>query len=271
MTAPVHARKRFGQHFLTSPQVIDSIVAAIAPRAGDTLVEIGPGRGAITEPLAKSGVTLHAIEFDRDLAGWLEERFAGTPNVSIVQADALRFDFASLGARLRVVGNLPYNISTPLLFHLLEFSDSIEDLHFMLQKEVVDRMAASPGTKAYGRLTIMLGCRMTVEPLFDVPPDAFDPPPKVTSAVVRLRPRPPAEIVVENVAVLSKLVAQAFSQRRKTLRNALRAVATPEALEAVGIDPGSRAETVPVETWAALSNYLAARSVEFPSGHSSTL
>lgn len=268
MTAPVRARKRFGQHFLTSPQVIENIVDAIAPRAGETLVEIGPGRGAITKPLSKSGVTLHAIEFDRDLAGWLEQRFAGAANVSIVQADALRFDFASLGAGLRVVGNLPYNISTPLLFHLLEFSDSIEDLHFMLQKEVVDRMAASPGTKAYGRLTIMLGCRMTVEPLFDVPPDAFDPPPKVTSAVVRLRPRPAGEIAVADEAVLSKLVAQAFSQRRKTLRNALRAVAGPEALEAVGIDPGSRAETVPIASWAALANYLVAQAVEFRSGGS---
>ncbi|HET6629695.1 MAG TPA: 16S rRNA (adenine(1518)-N(6)/adenine(1519)-N(6))-dimethyltransferase RsmA [Woeseiaceae bacterium] len=258
MTAPLRARKRFGQHFLTSPDVIHRIVGAIAPRAGDTLVEIGPGRGAITEPLAKSGATLHAVELDRDLARRLEERFAGAANVSIVQADALRFDFASLGAKLRVVGNLPYNISTPLLFHMLEFSDAIEDLHFMLQKEVVERMAASPGTKDYGRLTIMLGCRMTVEPLFDVPADAFTPPPKVTSAVIRLRPRPAAEIAIENVAVLSKLVAQAFSQRRKTLRNALRAVAAPEALEAVGIDPGSRAETVPVATWVALANQLAA-------------
>ncbi len=257
MTAPGRPRKRFGQHFLASPDVIDRIVRAIAPQAGETLVEIGPGRGAITEPLAKTGVTLHAVEFDRDLARLLEERYAGAANVSIVQADALRFDFASLGSGLRVVGNLPYNISTPLLFHMLEFSDAIEDLHFMLQKEVVDRMAASPGTKEYGRLTIMLGCRMTVEPLFDVPPEAFSPPPKVTSAVVRLRPRPRGDIAVRDTRALSALVARAFSQRRKTLRNALKGAVDPADLEALGIDPVARPETVPPKEWIALANRLA--------------
>ena len=256
MSAAGRPRKRFGQHFLTSPWVIDRIVAAIAPQAGDTLVEIGPGRGAITEPLAKSGARLHAIEFDRDLVRRLSERFAGTSNVSIVEADALRFDFASLGPALRVVGNLPYNISTPLLFRLIGFSEVVQDLHFMLQKEVVDRMGASPGTKSYGRLTIMLGCRMTVEPLFDVPPDAFEPPPKVTSAVVRLRPRPGGEIPIGNEGLLSRIVARAFSQRRKTMRNALKGTATPEDLEAAGIDPGTRPETVPITGWIALANGL---------------
>ncbi len=259
MTVPVRARKRFGQHFLTSPHYIERIVAAIAAKPGDTLVEIGPGRGAITEPLAKSGARLHAIELDRDLARLLEQRFAGTGNVSVVEADALRFDFGSLGPGLRVTGNLPYNISTPLLFHLLGFAACLDDLHFMLQKEVVDRLAASPGTKAYGRLTIMLGCRMTVEPLFDVPPDAFTPPPKVTSAVVRLRPRPPREIALGNEAALSKLVARAFSQRRKTLRNALKGAAGPEDLEASGIDPAARPETVPIPDWVALANRLSAK------------
>ncbi len=258
MKAPGRARKRFGQHFLASPDYIERIVAAIAPRPDDTVVEIGPGRGAITEPLAKSGARLHAIELDRDLAGWLGQRFAAA-NVSIIQADALRFDFASLGNELRIVGNLPYNISTPLLFHLLDFSNAVVDLHFMLQKEVVDRLAASPGTKDYGRLTIMLGCRMTVEPLFEVPPQAFTPPPRVTSAVVRLRPRPAGDIAVENEATLSTLVARAFSQRRKTLRNALNGVASPEELEAAGIDPAARAETVPISAWIALANRLSAR------------
>ena len=259
MTAPVRARKRFGQHFLTSPHYVERIVDAIAAKPGDTLVEIGPGRGAITEPLARSGARLHAIELDRDLARLLEQRFAGAGNVSVVEADALRFDFASLGAGLRVTGNLPYNISTPLLFHLLEFAACLDDLHFMLQKEVVDRLAASPGTKAYGRLTIMLGCRMTVEPLFEVPPDAFSPPPKVTSAVVRLQPRPPGEIAIENVGALSKLVARAFSQRRKTLRNALKGAAGPEDLEMTGIDPAARPETVPIAHWVALANRLSAK------------
>lgn len=259
---PLRARKRFGQHFLTSPDYIHRIVAAIAPRPDDTLVEIGPGRGAITEPLARSGARLHAIEFDRDLARWLEQRFAQAENVSIVEADALRFDFASLGGTLRVVGNLPYNISTPLLFHLLGFAARLDDLHFMLQKEVVDRLAASPGTKDYGRLTIMLGCRMTVEPLFEVPPEAFSPPPKVTSRVVRLQPRSTGEIVVRDEQVLSRLVARAFSQRRKTLRNALKGAAAAEDLEAVGLDPAVRPETVPIAGWAALANRLSARMNE---------
>jgi 16S rRNA (adenine1518-N6/adenine1519-N6)-dimethyltransferase len=256
MSPPARPRKRFGQHFLRNPSFIDRIVGAIAPEADDTLVEIGPGRGAITVPLSNSGAKLYALEFDRDLVSWLEQRFAGTTNVSIVEADALRFDFATLGRKLRVVGNLPYNISTPLMFHLIEFSDCLEDLHFMLQKEVVDRLTASPGTKSYGRLTIMLGCRMTAEPLFEVPPDAFEPPPKVTSAVVRLQPRPPADIAIRNTSLLSQIVARAFSQRRKTLRNALKGTATPEDLEAAEIDPTLRPEAIPISAWVALANNL---------------
>src|SRR5690606_19929994 len=194
-------RKRCGQHFLHDPHYIGRIVSAVAPAPGDRLVEIGPGRGAITVPLARSGAELCAPEVDRDLAALLRERFAGMDDVTIVEADALAFAFAALGSDLRVVGNLPYNISTPLLFRLIGFRGHLRDLHFMLQKEVVDRMAAAPGTRAYGRLTVMLGCYMTVERLFDVPPGAFVPPPRVTSAVVRLRPRPQGEVRIADEAL----------------------------------------------------------------------
>ncbi len=251
-------RKRFGQHFLTDPGVIGAIVNAIAPRADETLVEIGPGPGAITVPLAKRVQALHAIELDRDLAARLRTQFAGHDNVTIHEADALAFDLRSLGERLRVVGNLPYNISTPLLFWLLEQRDVIVDMHFMLQKEVVDRMAAGPGSKAYGRLSIMLGCYLDIEALFDVDAYAFEPPPEVTSSVVRLTPRPDDEIDIHDPDRLSRIVATAFSQRRKTLRNALKTVASEEDLAALQIDPGLRPENVAVEDWVALANRLAA-------------
>jgi 16S rRNA (adenine1518-N6/adenine1519-N6)-dimethyltransferase len=257
MSASPRPRKRFGQHFLTSSEAVERIVRAIAPQPGDTLVEIGPGHGAITAPLAASGARLHAVELDRDLVRSLETAFENFGNVTIHQADALRFDFSSVGPSLRVVGNLPYNISTPLLFRLLEFTSSIRDMHFMLQKEVVDRLAAPPGGKAYGRLTIMLGCRLHVEPLFEVAASAFRPPPKVTSAVVRLRPRTEAPIRIVDEELLSGLVAQAFSRRRKTMRNATRGKAAADDLEAVGIDPGSRPEQVAMASWVALANRLA--------------
>jgi 16S rRNA (adenine1518-N6/adenine1519-N6)-dimethyltransferase len=259
MSAPHAPRKRFGQHFLNSRETAERIVAAIAPRVGDTIVEIGPGRAALTDGLAASGAEIHAIEYDRDLVPWLRERYAHTDNVFIHEADALRFDFSSLGPSLRIAGNLPYNISTPLLFRMIEYDRCIRDLHFMLQKEVVDRLTASPGTKAYGRLTIMLGCRMHAEQLFEVPASAFQPPPKVTSAVVRLWPRTTEPVVIDDEPLMSRLVAQAFSQRRKTLRNALKGTAGPEDLKEVGIDPGARAEEVPVTAWVALANHLAAR------------
>ncbi|MEX2496325.1 MAG: 16S rRNA (adenine(1518)-N(6)/adenine(1519)-N(6))-dimethyltransferase RsmA [Woeseia sp.] len=257
MSARHHPRKRFGQHFLTSRDTIDSILAAIAPRAVDTIVEIGPGRGAITAGLAASGASIHAVEFDRDLVPGLRENYAGVANVVIHEADALSFDYAALGPSLRIVGNLPYNISTPLMFRLLAFESSIFDLHFMLQKEVVDRLTASPGTKAYGRLTIMLGCRMHAERLFDVPPSAFQPPPKVTSSVVRLRPRLEDRLQISDPELMSRLVARAFSQRRKTLRNALKGTADAEVLQRFGIQPASRAEEVAVADWVALANHLA--------------
>jgi 16S rRNA (adenine1518-N6/adenine1519-N6)-dimethyltransferase len=250
------ARKRFGQHFLRDPGVVDAIVEAIAPCRDDTLVEIGPGRGAITRPLAGLAGHLHAIEFDRDLAARLRREFTEHPGVTIHEADALRFDYAALGRRLRVVGNLPYNISTPLLFALLECREHLADLHFMLQKEVVDRMTAAPGSKAYGRLGIMLGCRFAIEALFDVDRLAFDPPPEVTSSVVRLVPLAPDVYAIDDDKRLSRLVARAFSQRRKTIRNALAGVADPAALEAAGIDPALRPEAIPIAAYVRLANTL---------------
>jgi 16S rRNA (adenine1518-N6/adenine1519-N6)-dimethyltransferase len=251
-------RKRFGQHFLSSPEVIEQIVAAIAPNENEIIVEIGPGQAAITGPLADLSTELHAIEFDRDLAGSLEKRFAGDDHVTIHQADALDFDFSRLGEKLRVVGNLPYNISTPLLFHLLDYKACITDAHFMLQKEVVDRMCASPGSKSFGRLTVMLGCQMEMVPLFDVRPDAFSPPPRVMSSVIRMRPIPSPGIKIQDTELLASIVRSAFSRRRKTLRNALQGVAGIDALVAVDIDPGVRPEQVPIRDWVALANHIAA-------------
>lgn len=250
------ARKRFGQHFLTSGDIIQKIVAAIAPAHGDTLVEIGPGHGAITAPLAQRATMLHAIEFDRDLVATLEDRFGDCDNVVIHEADALRFDFASISEALRVVGNLPYNISTPLLFRLLDFRDVVIDMHFMLQKEVVDRMSAAPGVKDYGRLTIMLACRMEVVPLFDVAPHAFSPPPKVTSSFVRMRPLPHGRFDIRDPTTLDLIVRQAFSRRRKTLRNALKGIVSEADIGSAGLDPGVRPEEVPVIGWIELANNL---------------
>lgn len=251
-------RKRFGQHFLTSSEVIEQIVSAIAPREGETIVEIGPGQAAITDPLAALATELHAIEFDRDLAGRLIKRFSNNDKVTIHQADALDFDFSRLGDKLRVVGNLPYNISTPLLFHLLNFKTCIEDAHFMLQKEVVDRMCASPGSKSYGRLTVMLGCQMEMVPLFEVPPEAFSPPPRVTSSVIRMRPVAEPGIAIQDTDLLASIVRSAFSMRRKTLRNALQGVVEATDLAAVDIDAGIRPEQVPIPDWIALANHIAA-------------
>lgn len=251
------ARKRFGQHFLTSTETIRSIVAAIAPQQGQTIVEIGPGKAAITAPLADSGATLHAVEFDRDLVAKLKRQFADRDNVTVHEADALRFDFASLGDKLRIVGNLPYNISTPLLFHLLTYRKNVEDLHFMLQKEVVERIAASPGSKDFGRLTVMLGCRLEVVPLFDVPPGAFTPPPRVISSVVRMRPLAEGHFDIRDEAAFGNIVRQAFSRRRKTLRNALDGHVTVAELEAAGISPAKRPEEIPVKDWINLANQKA--------------
>jgi 16S rRNA (adenine1518-N6/adenine1519-N6)-dimethyltransferase len=254
------ARKRFGQHFLTDPAVIDAIIGAVHATEDDIVVEIGPGRGAITDTLARCAGHLHVVELDRDLAARLRSRYADDTKVTVHEGDALKFDFGELGERIRVVGNLPYNISTPLLFHLLDYRECIVDMHFMLQKEVVERMAAVPGSKAYGRLGIMLGCHLAVESLFDVPPEAFDPPPEVNSAVVRLDPLPPGTFEIDNEAALSALVAKAFMQRRKTLRNSLRDIVAAEDFEAVGIDPGLRPEQLPIADYVRLGNYLERKS-----------
>lgn len=255
-------RKRFGQHFLHDPGVIARIIGAIDPRPGDQLLEIGPGRGALTVPLLERTGRLTAVELDRDVIPELEQAAAGRGELTIHQADALRFDYGQLAspeAPLRLVGNLPYNISTPLLFHVLRYAASITDMHFMLQKEVVDRMAAPPGGKTYGRLTVMLAAVCRIEPLFDIGPGAFTPPPAVRSSVVRLTPwrEPPFEI--SDQATFAALVMEAFSKRRKTLRNALRAMLEADQIVAAGCDPGARPETLAPAEFAALSNRASKR------------
>jgi 16S rRNA (adenine1518-N6/adenine1519-N6)-dimethyltransferase len=253
------ARKRFGQHFLHDPGIVERIVRAVAPRPGEHLVEIGPGRGALTGAFLDAAGSLDTIEVDRGLASELQERHAGNPSLRVHEADALRFDFGALarerGGRLRVVGNLPYNISTPLLFHLLEHAAHLIDLHVMLQKEVVDRMVASPGTGQYGRLTVMLAPWVSIERLFEVGPGAFQPPPRVWSAVARLTVRSQPAFAVD--ARFGKVVAAAFSQRRKTLRNALRSYLDAPAIAAAGIDPGARPETLTPQQFGALANSAA--------------
>jgi 16S rRNA (adenine1518-N6/adenine1519-N6)-dimethyltransferase len=256
MGAPLRARKRFGQHFLHDPAVIDRIVRSIHPQPGERLVEIGPGRGALTRRLLEtSGAVIDAIEIDRDLAALLRDEFASHPRFTLHEADALEFDFQSLadarGGKLRIIGNLPYNISTPLLFHLLQNTGSIVDIHAMLQREVVARMAARPGNSDYGRLTVMLAPWVRVERLFDVGPGAFQPPPQIWSSVVRLIIRPePAFAVSPRFA---KVVAAAFAHRRKTLRNALKGLVTGEQIEACRIDPGIRPEEVAPEDFNSLA------------------
>jgi len=249
------ARKRFGQNFLVDDSVVDRILDAVRPAPGQRIVEIGPGQAALTGPLAESGARLELVEIDRDLAAGLRLRFAGRPDVTVHEADALEFDFAALAGagRIRLVGNLPYNISTPLIFHLLESSARVEDMHFMLQKEVVDRLAAEPGGRDWGRLSVMVRYHCEVTPLFDVPPEAFRPQPRVTSAVVRLTPRAAPAVDVPDLARFERLVARAFSQRRKTLRNSLRGWLDESAIRAAGVDPGARPETLGLESFAALA------------------
>ena len=252
------ARKRFGQNFLADASVVRRIVDTIAPRPEQVIVEIGPGQAALTGPLADSGAELHLLEIDRDLAAVLQRQFDGRANVRLHLGDALQADFAELcgGRPFRLVGNLPYNISTPLLFHALQWSGLITDMHFMLQQEVVDRMAASPGGKTWGRLSVMCQYHCEVTPLFTVPPEAFRPSPKVNSAFVRLVPhaRPPVRIA--DLARFERLLARAFSMRRKTLRNSLRGLLTADQIAAVGIDPGQRPETLSLQQFAALCDQL---------------
>ncbi|HET7729363.1 MAG TPA: 16S rRNA (adenine(1518)-N(6)/adenine(1519)-N(6))-dimethyltransferase RsmA [Usitatibacter sp.] len=245
-------RKRFGQHFLTDRHYLRRIVEAIDARPGDSMVEIGPGTGLLTAELAPKLDSLHVVEIDRDLAAALRERFAG--GVVVHEGDALEFDFASLPAPLRVVGNLPYNVSTPILFRVASVADRVADCTFLLQKEVVERMVAAPGTEAYGRLSVMLQYRFAMDKLLDVPPGAFTPPPKVDSAVVRMVPLGHGRPRARDDERFAALVGAAFAQRRKTLRNAVRAIAAADAFTRAGIDPGRRGETLSVAEFIALSD-----------------
>ncbi len=254
MTAHV-ARKRFGQHFLADEACVRRIVEAVAPRPGERLVEIGPGLGALTAPLLDRVETLHVVEIDRDIVARLRELWP-PERLVVHQADALEFDFAALGGRLRLVGNLPYNISTPLLFRVAALGDRITDAHFMLQKEVVDRMVAPPGGGEYGRLSVMLQYRFAMNKLFEVAPQAFRPPPKVDSAVVRMRPLDPVPEELADPALFAQMVTRAFTQRRKTLRNALAGLMDVRQMVSLGIDPGARPETLPVAAWVAAANWL---------------
>jgi 16S rRNA (adenine1518-N6/adenine1519-N6)-dimethyltransferase len=257
------ARKRFGQNFLVDHGVVARIVDAIDPRPGDEMVEIGPGLGALTEPLLARLAHLHVVELDRDLAARLRERYA--PERLIVhEADALQFDFAALPAPLRVVGNLPYNISTPLLFHLAGFAGRFVDLHFMLQREVVARMVASPSTSEYGRLSVMLQYRFRMQCLFIVPAAAFRPAPKVESAVVRLAPLARPAAAARDERLFAETVTRAFSHRRKTLRNALAGFASEADLRAAGIEPGLRAENLSVVEFVAISNLVSENAARPP-------
>ena len=251
-------RKRFGQNFLGDAHYVQRIVDAIAPRPGDRLVEIGPGLAALTRPLIERAGHIDAIEIDRDLAARLAGDFAPS-QLTLHVTDALAFDFATLGAGLRVVGNLPYYISSPLLFHLADYDALLTDVHAMLQKEVVDRMTALPATPEYGRLTVMLQALFRIAWLFKVPAGAFRPAPRVDSAVVRLVPLGEAKPAIADVGLFGRVVAAAFGQRRKTMRNALSTICDEAALEGAGIDPGARGEMLSVAQFVRLANALAGR------------
>lgn len=248
-------RKRFGQHFLRDSRVLQQIAALINVKATDHVLEIGPGQGVLTDLLAPIAGRLDAVELDRDLIQHLTERYRDLPQVHIHQGDALVFplrELAPAGQKMRVLGNLPYNISTPLLFRLFDLLDVIQDMHFLLQKEVVDRLCAQPGSASYGRLSVMAQYYCQNVSLLEVPPQAFNPPPKVDSALVRLLPRPQAPVTVSDVAQFSAFVAQAFSARRKTLRNVLKAYLSAADFESVAVDPGRRAETLSLDEFAKL-------------------
>ena len=252
---PHVARKRFGQNFLVSPGIVAKIVEAIRPQSNDVVVEIGPGLGALTEPLLARLAHLHVVEIDRDLIARLRERFPAD-RLAIHEGDALQFGFSGLGPGLRVVGNLPYNISTPLLFHLAACAERVRDMHFMLQREVVERMVAAPGGSEYGRLSVMLQYRFAMERLFLVPPDSFDPPPKVESAIVRMIPLPADALAAKDEALFAKVVSAAFGQRRKMLRNTLRDLIGEDALVALDIKPTARAEELGVAEYVRIANAL---------------
>ncbi len=254
------ARKRFGQHFLTDEGVTDAIVRAIAPQRDDSVVEIGPGLSALTAPLLHKLDHLTVVEIDRDLAARLRKQYPDT-QLTVVQADALQVNFSELGTGLRVVGNLPYNISSPLLFHLLNYADQVLDQHFMLQREVIDRMVAQPSSGDYSRLSVMLQSRYSMEKLFDVAPEAFDPPPRVVSAVVRMVPLPANRVIPKSQGAFASVVTRAFAQRRKMLRRGLGEWTALIDWEGLGIAPTSRAEELSVAQFIALSDHLLAAGV----------
>ncbi|HHT00880.1 MAG TPA: 16S rRNA (adenine(1518)-N(6)/adenine(1519)-N(6))-dimethyltransferase RsmA [Thiomicrospira sp.] len=252
-------KKQFGQNFLNNGHIINQIVASIRPQSDDHMVEIGPGEAALTTPLIDVVKRLEIIEIDNDLIGPLKIRFASKPAFNLHHTDALQFDYGSLlefepEQPLRIVGNLPYNISSPLMFHLLKYSDHIQDMHFMLQKEVVDRITAQPGIKAYGRLSVMIQYACQTEYLFTVGPENFTPPPKVESAIVRLLPYKQKPYIADDETTFAEVVKQAFSQKRKTLRNTLKGWLDAEQIESCGISPTARAETVSVEKFVELAN-----------------
>jgi len=252
---PHRPRKRFGQHFLVDAQVVERLVNSIGVRSGERMLEIGPGEGVLTRPLLAKGAQVTAIEIDRDLAGSIYDRLGQPPGLEVIQGDILRADLAGVnqGKPIRVVGNLPYNISTPILFRLFGQRALVSDMHFMLQKEVVDRLVAEPGSPDYGRLSVMAGFFCDMEWLFDVPAEAFRPPPRVVSAIVRLRPKDLEEQALDLLPVLDTLVRQAFGQRRKTLRNSLKASLTENAIEAAGIDPSLRPERLSLQDFLRLA------------------
>ena len=257
------ARKRFGQNFLKDEYWIGRIAQAVDPQPGQAIVEIGPGQAALTRELIAGARHVRAVEIDRDLAGWLKTQFT-EEELTLIEADALTLDWKTTAGndRLRVVGNLPYNISSPLLFHLMEAADHIVDQHFMLQREVVDRMTAEPGSKTYGRLSVMLQWRYKMHKLFDVPPGAFTPAPKVVSSVVRMVPKKKVDVPQCDFALFSSVVANAFAQRRKTLRNALSVLLTEDDISVAGINPQERAEKLPLEAFIALTERAALLGVK---------
>jgi len=249
-------RKQFGQNFLQDRHVINHILQAINPAPLDNIVEIGPGLGALTQPLLHTQNKLTAIEIDRDLQIQVEQLPLAAEKLTLIKADALTVDYSQLGEKLRVIGNLPYNISTPLLLHLLQYHTCITDMHFMLQKEVVKRLAAQPGTKAYGRLSIMIQYFCEVEDLFEVPPESFYPAPKVDSAVVRLTPYALSPFEAVDLTALQNLVAKAFGMRRKTLANNLKEVLSAEQLKKLDIDPQQRPEQITITEYIRITNFL---------------
>jgi 16S rRNA (adenine1518-N6/adenine1519-N6)-dimethyltransferase len=254
------AKKRFGQNFLVDEQIIADIIRIIRPAADDNMVEIGPGLGALTRPLLTHLNTLHVVEIDRDIIARLKTDYP-PHKIVIHEGDALKFDVAELPAPLRIVGNLPYNISSPLLFHFADSAENITDMHFMLQNEVVERMVAAPSTPEYGRLSVMLQYRFHMEKLLDVPPESFRPAPKVDSAIVRMIPMPRKEIQVQDEKLFAEIVMQAFGQRRKTLRNTLRERISESDFEQLGINPQLRAENLGYLEYAKMSNWLAVQRI----------